>query len=460
MTSSLIPPPSNASNASAPEQQRPDRIFIIGAGMAGLAAARELTQQHYQVTVLEARDRIGGRVWTDRSWPGITLDLGASWIHGVIGNPIADLARRVNAPTLPTDYDSVAVHDTAGRRLTPQEQAALDQRFEHVLAAVAEMRRQRRASGAADLPLGEALRATIEHQDFSTRELRELWYAINSAIEHEYAADVDWLSLYHWDEPYELDGGDVIFPQGYDALAYDLAQGLDVRLNQIVTRIEYNAPSVKVMTNRDSFEADRVVVTLPLGVLKRGAVEFSPGLPARKQQAIGRLGMNVLNKVYLRFAEAFWRDDDTDWIGYVAERKGEWVEALNIHHYTRQPILLLFNAAAYGSFIESLSDADIVDQAMQRLRVMYGADIPNPEGWLITRWLSDPFAGGSYSHLPVGATPDDRAALAEPINDRVFFAGEATMIEQAATVHGAYLSGVREAQRIMNLPHTSQGSAI
>jgi monoamine oxidase len=81
---------------------------------------------------------------------------------------------------------------------------------------------------------------------------------------------------------------------------------------------------------------------------------------------------------------------------------------------------------------------------------MYGSKIPDPEAWLITRWLSDPFAGGSYSHLPVGATPDDRAALAEPVADRVFLAGEATVVDQPATVHGAYLSGIREAQRIIN----------
>lgn len=424
-----------------------ERILIIGAGMAGLAAARELAQRDFEVTLLEARDRIGGRVWTDRSWPGVPLDLGASWIHGVIGNPIADLARQFDVPTLPT-ADSVAVHDTAGRRLTAAEQQQLEQRVERILTAVDAARQQRQARGEPDIPLGVALREVVARADFSPRELNELWYAINSAIEHEYAADVDWLSLYHWDEPYEFDGSDVIFPQGYDALAHGLAQGLDIRLNHIVSKTEYDKQRVTVQTNRGMFEADRVVVTLPLGVLKRGAVEFSPALPLRKQQAIDRLGMNVLNKVYLRFAEAFWQADDTDWIGYVAERKGAWGEALNIHHYTRQPILLWFNAAAYGTHLESLSDADIIGEAMQRLRVMYGASIPDPDGYLITRWLSDPFAGGSYSHLPVGATPDDRAALAEPIGDRVFFAGEATMIEQAATVHGAYLSGLRAAQQI------------
>jgi monoamine oxidase len=425
------------------------RTLIIGAGMAGLAAARELIQHHFDVTILEARDRIGGRVWTDRSWPDAALDLGASWIHGIARNPIADLARQFNAPTL-TTHDTVTVHGAAGQVLTEREQLALEQRYARVMDAADKLRQQRRARGQTDLPLGKVLRGIIARESLSTQEFRELQYAINTGIEHEYAADVDWLSLYHWDEPYHFDGEDVVFPQGYDVLAHGLAQGLDVRLNHVVSEIEYGKQGVKVTTNRGKFEADQVVVTVPLGVLKRPGVELSPALPVRKQQAIERLGMNVLNKVYLRFPAAFWREDDTDWIGYAAETKGEWAEALNLYHYTRQPILLLFNAAKYGTFIESLSDTDIVREALKRLRVMYGSRIPDPEAWLITRWLSDPFAGGSYSHLPVGAAPDDRVALAEPIADRVFFAGEATLVDQPATVHGAYLSGIREAQRMIN----------
>jgi monoamine oxidase len=160
--------------------------------------------------------------------------------------------------------------------------------------------------------------------------------------------------------------------------------------------------------------------------------------------------MGLLNKTYLRFAEAFW-PEEPEWLGYIPTRKGEWAEWLNIYAYTGQPILVGFNAGRYGRQIEHLADAEIVSAAMKTLRTLYGAEIPDPEAWLITRWASDPFAWGSYSYLPPGATPAVRATLAEPVAERLFFAGEATAQDYPATVHGALLSGRRAAQQIIDL---------
>jgi monoamine oxidase len=98
-----------------------------------------------------------------------------------------------------------------------------------------------------------------------------------------------------------------------------------------------------------------------------------------------------------------------------------------------------------------LADKEIVAEAMATLRRIYGEAIPDPAAWLITRWAADPFAGGSYSYTPVGADSEDYEQMAAPVGDRLFFAGEATHREHSATVHGAFLSGLREAQRIRNL---------
>ena len=119
--------------------------------------------------------------------------------------------------------------------------------------------------------------------------------------------------------------------------------------------------------------------------------------------------------------------------------------------YIKKPILLAFNAADFGTQLEGWSDEKIVAEGMAVLRSMFGEESPDPQSVQITRWIADPFAGGSYSFPQVGAPADARSILAEPIGDRLFFAGEATSSNYPATVHGAYLSGEREANRILNL---------
>jgi monoamine oxidase len=421
-------------------------IIVVGAGAAGLGAARLLQEEGYDVIILEGRKRSGGRVWTDYSWPGSPLDLGASWIHGSKGNPLTELAKEFKVKTLPTDYDALLIYTPQGKPLTDDEQDKLTTRFEALLEAVDEAREE----AEEDMSLQAAFDHALTGQNLSLRQKLELNYAINTLIEHEYAADVADLSLFYWDEGDDFAGGDVLFPGGYDQIIKGLAKGLEIKLEHVVQKVEYDQTGVTLTTNRGVFEAKRAVITLPLGVLKQGSVEFSPPLPAAKRAAIQRLGMGLLNKLYLRFPKAFWAEEP-EFLDYIPNRKGEWAEWLNIYHYTGQPILVGFNAGRYGRQIEKLTNQEIIKAALGTLRTIYGASIPDPEAWLITRWVADPFAGGSYSYLPPNASSEDRDALAEPVADRLFFAGEATSRQYPATVHGALLSGRRAAKQITEL---------
>ncbi|MBI3162866.1 MAG: FAD-dependent oxidoreductase, partial [Chloroflexi bacterium] len=153
------------------------------------------------------------------------------------------------------------------------------------------------------------------------------------------------------------------------------------------------------------------------------------------------------NKVYLKFPQIFW-DEKFEQIAYMGERVGEWCDWLNFAPYIGEPVLMAFHGGAKGYAIEELSDDEIIAGAMKTLRVMYGDSIPEPEGYVITRWGNDPFAFGSYSHVPPFASGEDYDALFEPVDDVLFFAGEAASREYPATVHGAYLSGVAAADEI------------
>ncbi len=245
-------------------------------------------------------------------------------------------------------------------------------------------------------------------------------------------------------------GKDVIFPDGYMEIAVALAGDLNILMGQDVTSVEYDSDGVHITSNGNTYSAQKVICTLPLGVLQQGTVQFSPVLPSEKQDAIERLGMHVLNKVYLRFSDPFWAEDDSEFIGHISTKKGVWPNFMNLHEILGEPILLAFNVGDFGLEIESWSDDDIVSGAMEVLRTIYDGDIPDPDAWLITRWGSDPLSGGSYSHNPPGTERAERESLAAPLAGRLFFAGEATSTDYPATVHGAYMSGVRAAKEIID----------
>jgi monoamine oxidase len=425
-------------------------VIVIGAGVSGLAAARVLAEEGYSVIVVEARERVGGRVWTDYSWPGIPLDMGASWIHGSDDNPIAELARELDAATVPTDYDNTWLWDAGGQRIEGDAHDDIDNRFVEMLDDLDSERDAMDDADEDDIALGDAIEDWLDSSEPDPATIRQLAYSINTAIEHEYAADIADLSFYYFDGGDAFDGKDLLFPDGFSQIVHGLAEGLDIRLGHVVRKLHWNDSGVTVTTSQETFDADFAIVTLPLGVLQAGTVAFSPPLPDEKQRAIERLRMGTLNKLYLRFPRIFW-PAEADMLGYISERKGEWAEWLNIAHYTGQPVLLAFNAADFGRAIEDLDDDAIVAAAMTTLRTIFGDDIPEPEAALVTRWGADEFARGSYSYLAIGATPDDRDDLAAPIGGRVFFAGEATSPDFAATVHGAYLSGLLVAEEILGL---------
>ncbi|MFD8705474.1 FAD-dependent oxidoreductase [Kitasatospora sp. NPDC059648] len=440
------PAPEGAPSAS-PGSAAPVRsgVIVIGAGISGLAAARYLADKGKEVLVLEARDRIGGRIWTSEQWSGTPVDLGASWIHGVDKNPITDLAAKAGARTVTTDLESATDYLATGHKADADAEQAI-QRWRKATAQ-ALTSNQDQNDDQKDTSMRSVVERALNWPSLSNDDKSLVSFALND-FEHEYAGSVNDMSALYFDNGATIKGKDVLFPGGYHQITDLLTKGLTVRTGHVVQQIDWNSGGVTVTTDKGTFLADHVVVTLPLGVLQSGSVKFGPGLPADKQAAIDKLGMGVLNKCYLRFPKVFWAD--TDWLMYMPnlDKHGQWEQWINLNRAVGQPVLLGFNAADFGRTIEGWSDAQIVASAVETLKTMYGGDIPQPTDFQITRWASDPYARGSYSFYKAGSTPGTRDQLAAPVGDRVHFAGEATHRDSSATVHGAYLSGIRAAKEI------------
>lgn len=426
--------------------QRSDRtVIVIGGGLAGLTAARDLAEQGIDVQVLEARERPGGRVLTSRLWPDLPLDLGATWIHGVRRNPMAALADEVAAPRRPTRYGSALWLAEDG---TPLEMATALKGARCMLARI----RDEIDEGEEDMSLADAVQGSRVWAKASRQERRVLRKWINTSIEHEYAADWAQISAWYYDADKDYPGGDVLFPQGMDQLLRPLLRDLPVACGTVVRALSRLGKGVLIrLDDGGQLFADHVVVTVPLGVLQRGGIAFEDPLAPRRAQAIEALCMGLLNKCYLRFDRIAW-DTGCDWLQWFGPHEGEWAEWVDMAHVADMPVLQGFNAGAQAARIEGLDDADTAQAALEALRSMFGTRFPQPMGAQVTRWGQDPFARGSYSSNGVGTRARTRKALAGLDWDgALVFAGEAASPRHFGTLQGAIRSGRKAARQLRGL---------
>jgi monoamine oxidase len=418
------------------------RVIVVGAGMAGLGAADELRRAGVRPIVLEARGRIGGRVHTVEDL-GAPIDLGAAWIHNSRGNPLTAVARRARLQTVPTDYDAVALRDAEGAAVPSAQLEAAAGAQERI-----DERLERAAEDAdADDALGPALRRARAAADVPAAAGPALDWLLGNAIPLELAADVGELSVLGYDEGETYDGGDdLLLRKGAGALAAALGRGIDVRVNTPVREVRRRDDGVTVVTaTGERIAADGCIVTVPLGVLKAGGVKFDPPLPAPARQAITRVGFGLLDKVILRYETPWWDAGTT--LGVVGAPIGETVSAFDVSLVTGWPILVAFTGAAYARRLERRDDREVVQAVAGRLADGFGAAAAAPDGVLVTRWAADRWARGSYSFLPPGASPDDRAALGAR-RGRLMLAGEHTSLERPATMDGALVSGRRAGREL------------
>lgn len=412
-------------------------VIVIGAGISGLAAAKKLHEEGFNVIVLEAQDKVGGRLCTNRAL-GINFDEGASWIHGVEGNPITALAQEAGMTTFHTIDENRKSYDVGGVIRSATIYDKVEGELEDVIESL-------RKSGHPNQSF-----QTIFNNLYPDKANDRFWKFFLSTYITFDLGDLDKLSSLYYDKGEQYGGAEKITINGYDTIAKYLAKGLPIQLNQRVTKIDYSKEKIQVTHNQKISEADYVIVTVPLGVLKANIIEFVPTLPTAKQNAIQKLGMNCVNKFLLTWDKAFW--DDVQYISYTPEIRDKFNYFLNVKKIEPNiNALITYAYADYARKTETMTDTEIIHEIMLHLKDMYGNNIPNPTNFVRTRWQSNQNSFGSYSYPAVGAEMKHFNELAMELNEQLFFAGEHTIASYFATVHGAYLSGLREAGKIIDL---------
>lgn len=418
-------------------------VVVVGAGLAGLTTAKVLHEAGVRVTVLEARDRIGGRTHTAEVGEA-QVDLGAAWLHGWRGNPVADLADAHALEYVPDELPWAVLYDAgAGRALGDPAWAVMEGAYEGFVRQLEALREQL----GADATLSEGAAAWVDAEGLEGQDARLSTHAIEQWIgELSYAGPADQTGLEYLWEDEALRGGDQFPVGGYGAVVAVLAEGLDIRLEHPVSAVRWGADGVELDAAGQVFAATHAVVTVPVGVLRAGAITFEPPLPASKQQALEVLDVGNLEKVVLVWDERWWEGN----LEYVdADASGVFPEFYDMTDLAGAPTLVGLYGGRFAREVQAgWDDAEIVAGALAVLEEAYGRTLPEPTASGVTRWTTDPFALGSYVYLPPGATPDDLAALAEPLGGRVLFAGEGTEPGSYGNAHAAVQSGLREAHRL------------
>ena len=328
-------------------------VAVLGAGVAGLAAARALHDAGYSVVIFEARDRIGGRVATVRAdtWP-IPVELGSSWVHDIEASDLAETLSNLDINTAAFDYDN----DTtlfAG----DVTQDSLDSATDAIESAIESV------NGAeSDMSIAAAVAASGE-----TINSLALNHIDEVELASEYGANADELSAW-WGTEEGSRGDDLLVLGGYGGVADHLAEDLDIRSGAAVRTVLWNDDGAEItFDNDETFSCDRVVVTVPLGVLAAGDISFNPPIPDTHQNAIDTMRMGLLYKVWFVFPEQFWSNESLIW-NRIDEPGVPFREWYNLAPLTGKPVLLALNGGRTARAWAERSDDDLRVAAMNALQ--------------------------------------------------------------------------------------------
>jgi len=401
--------------------------IVIGAGMAGLAATKRLADAGRSVICLEARERVGGRAQSLTLPNGARIDRGCHWLHGADTNPLVDVAEKLGFYVLRQNTDWA---------LQFNRKALGEERFAdwQVYADAIEERLEALDPGGPDCSMGDLAPAESPWNPLRSAFYTFIWGATPdkiSALDHARGQDGD----QNWR-----------MPLGYGSLVARFAEGLPVALSTPVSAIRWNGGTVMVETPRGTLEAARVVLAIPSSLIRDEAIRFDPGLPETKLQAAENLPLGSDNKVHLAIEGTPFGPHE-DFQGLVRHDR---VDCAHFHfHPWGAPIVEGYYGGEHSRQLAGAGTQAIAADAIDQLAGYFGESVRKQLTPLhSTAWDLETWTRGAYSYARPGHA-FAREALAEPIEGRLFFCGEATNAQHPATCHGAYLSGLRAAGEVM-----------
>jgi len=478
---------------SIPEEEQP-KVVVVGAGIAGLSAAEKLVQAGLTcVTIVEAIDRPGGRIHS--CWLNETVaEMGAKYIEGCcVNNPVFTLASQEGLLQYPLyrrePTDSLGL-TSEGQDVSVIVTGTAHHSFELINEQAAEL------YGVIDQGIKYGAlssffetRITQELSSFpedKRNEAAQILNGMTNDIRNRFGADLSKMSTAQYGSYVELPGKHIGIREGMIGILAPLIRGMtscdSILYCKPVKSILWGkgesaqSPRVRVVCcDGDVLPADYVVVTLPLGVLKATAHEmFQPALPKDKKEAINNLSFGHRNNIYFEYEKPFWLwPEGTYRLGWHPKdlhTRDEWIKAIGLVEdvQTSQQALTVTVADMEAMCIENIPDYQLAEDFTRLIRRFTGdPTLPYPVNVMKSKWTGSQYFRGAGSYIGLKGSPNDQCALADTVPDecgtdppKLFFAGEATISGYFNTLHGARLSGIREAEKILKAIKRSRETAV
>ncbi|XP_018123299.1 lysine-specific histone demethylase 1B isoform X3 [Xenopus laevis] len=437
------------------------RKGLVNTGVLSVSPGQYLLPKEYHnVVVVEARDRIGGRVWDEKSFKGLSVGKGAQIVNGCINNPIAIMCEQIGIKMRKL-REKCDLIEEGGRLTDPAIDKRMDFHFNAILDVVAEWRKDKTQN--QDVPLGEKIqeicKAFTQESgiQFADVEEKVLQFHLGN-LEYACGSNLHKVSARSWDHNEffaQFAGDHTMLNAGYSVIIDKLAEGLDIRLKTPIRSVDYTSQEVHITAaDGQTFTAQKALVTVPLALLQKGAIQFNPPLSEKKVKAIHSLGAGVIEKIALQFPYRFWDNkiQGADFFGHIppnCSKRGLFGVFYDMDPQGKHAVLMSVITGDAATSIQDLDDKQVVKQCMVILRELFKEqEVPTPIKYFVTHWAKDPWAHMAYSFVKTGGSGEAYDILAEDIQGKIFFAGEATNRHFPQTVTGAYLSGVREASKI------------